>query len=271
VKALEAFRRAFISFVNGASSRREYGLNLLHNANGNGFQAFEVSIMNKVLVVGGAGFIGSHTVDSLLERGYDVRIADNLDTQVHPGGSSPEYLNPRAEFIYCDVRDREGFREALNGVHAVFYFAGAVGVGDSMYRIRHYAEANLLGGANLLDILANEKHSIQKVVLSSSVTVYGEGKYRCPEHGVVFPQERTKHQLRGHGWDPLCPVRSSGGQCLASIEALPTDEEKPLFPQSFYAITKRAQEEMFLKMCSSYSVSATVLRYFNVFGTRQSL
>jgi dTDP-L-rhamnose 4-epimerase len=227
--------------------------------------------MNKVLVIGGAGFIGSHTADALLRDGYDVRIADNLDPQVHPSGTLPAYLARKVEFVLCDVRDRERLRKAVDGIRALFYLAGAVGVGDSMYRVQHYAEANLLGAANLLDILANEKHSIEKIVLSSSVTVYGEGKYRCLEHDIVFPKERTSHQFRSTSWDPPCPVRSGGRQCHAALEALPTDEEKPLFPMSVYAITKRSQEELFLNVCASYGVAATILRYFNVFGTRQSL
>lgn len=227
--------------------------------------------MNKVLVTGGAGFIGSHTADALLRDGYDVRIADNLDAQVHPPGTLPGYLAREAEFVLCDVRDRDQLRKAVDGIHALFYLAGAVGVGDSMYRVQHYAEANLLGAANLLDILANEKHSIEKIVLSSSVTVYGEGKYHCSDHGVVFPRERNPRQFQSRSWDPPCPVRSGGQKCLAALESLPTDEEKPLFPKSVYAITKRAQEEMFLNVCGSYGVAVTILRYFNVLGTRQSL
>jgi dTDP-L-rhamnose 4-epimerase len=226
--------------------------------------------MTKVLVIGGAGFIGSHTADGLLREGYDIRIADNLDTQVHPSATLPGYLARETEFVLCDVRDRDQLRKVVNGIHALFYLAGAVGVGDSMYRVQHYAEANLLGAANLLDILANEKHSIEKIVLSSSVTVYGEGKYHCPEHGVVFPKERTLHQFEARCWDPPCPALS-GGQCVATLESLATDEDKPLFPKSVYAITKRAQEEMFLNVCGSYGVAVTILRYFNVFGTRQSL
>jgi dTDP-L-rhamnose 4-epimerase len=224
-----------------------------------------------VAVIGGAGFIGSHLVDALLEEGYRVRIADNLDGQVHPGGLAPKYLNSRAEFLVADVRDPAELQKALSGVDAVFYLAGAVGVGDSMYRIRHYAEANVLGGANLLEILANQKHTIRKVVLASSVTVYGEGKYACREHGIVLPAIRTAQESAQRQWELLCPVQTGVAACSKSLTPLPTDEDKTPAPQSVYAVTKRAQEELFLTVGRTYGIPVSVLRYFNVYGSRQAL
>jgi dTDP-L-rhamnose 4-epimerase len=152
----------------------------------------------QALVIGGAGFVGSHTVDALLQQGHSVRVADNLDPQVHPTGEPPEYLNRAAEFVRADLRDIAALRKSLAGVDAVFFLAGAVGVGDSMYRIRHYAQSNLMGAANFLEILANDRHSIQKVVLSSSVTVYGEGQYQCAKHGIVSPALRSPEQIAEH-------------------------------------------------------------------------
>jgi dTDP-L-rhamnose 4-epimerase len=225
----------------------------------------------RVLVIGGAGFVGSHTVDALLQQGHAVRVADNLDTQVHPQGEWPQYLNRAAEFVKVDLRDIAALRQALAGIEAVFFFAGAVGVGDSMYRIRHYAEANLMGAANFLEILANDRHSMQKVVLSSSVTVYGEGKYRCAKHGMVFPARRSAEQIAARQWDPVCAVDEGNRRCGQLLEGLPMDEEKPLAPQSVYAITKQNQEQMFLTVGRTYGVPVAVLRYFNVFGTRQAL
>jgi dTDP-L-rhamnose 4-epimerase len=225
----------------------------------------------QVLVIGGAGFVGSHTVDALLRQGHAVRVADNLDAQVHPTGELPEYLNRAAEFVRMDLRDIDALRKALGGMEAVFFFAGAVGVGDSMYRIRHYAEANLMGAANFLEILANGPHSIQKVVLSSSVTVYGEGKYQCPKHGVVFPALRSPEQIAARQWEPVCAVEEGSRKCGQQLQALPIDEQKPLAPQSIYAITKQNQEQMFLTVGRTYNVPVAVLRYFNVFGTRQAL
>jgi dTDP-L-rhamnose 4-epimerase len=225
----------------------------------------------QVLVIGGAGFVGSHTVDALLQQGHSVRVADNLDPQVHPTGEPPEHLNRAAEFVRADLRDIEALRKSLVGVDAVFFLAGAVGVGDSMYRIRHYAESNLMGTANFLEILANDRHSIQKVVLSSSVTVYGEGQYLCAKHGIVFPALRSPEQIAEHQWEPECAVVQGNRKCGQRLQALPINEEKPLAPQSIYAITKQNQEQMFLTVGRTYRVPVAVLRYFNVFGARQAL
>lgn len=224
-----------------------------------------------VAVVGGAGFIGSHLVDALVEQGSRVRVIDNLHTQVHPGGLPPSYLNPHVEFIRQDVRDLTGFRSALEGAEAIFYLAGAVGVGDSMYRIRHYTDVNVLGGANLLDILANYRHSVRKIVLASSVTVYGEGKYSCPRHGIIFPSVRSTEQVAREQWELRCPKQENSADCSARLTPLPTDEERPLMPLSVYAVTKRAQEEMFLTVGRTYGIPVTVLRYFNVYGSRQAV
>jgi dTDP-L-rhamnose 4-epimerase len=228
-----------------------------------------------VAVIGGAGFIGSHLVDGLVQAGYITRIIDNLEPLVHPSGQPPAYLNVHAELIHQDVRDREGLHRAIQGVDAIFHFAGAVGVGDSMYKIRHYAEANVLGAANLLDILANEKHGVRKIILASSVTVYGEGKYSCRRHGVVFPEVRAGGPPAGDGgvkrWDPRCPAGISGAPCGEQLTPLPVEETKPLAPMSIYAATKRTQEELFLTVGRAYGIPATVLRYFNVYGSRQAV
>jgi dTDP-L-rhamnose 4-epimerase len=224
-----------------------------------------------VVVIGGAGFIGSHLVDALVEQGFRVRVLDNLDTQVHPSGLPPNYLNPRVEFIQQDVRDLAGLRSAIEGAETIFYLAGAVGVGDSMYRIRHYADANVLGGANLLDILANHKHSVRKIVLASSVTVYGEGKYSCPRHGIVFPPVRSTKQVTCEQWELRCTKQENSDDCSARLTPLPTDEERPLMPLSVYAVTKHTQEQMFLTVGLTYGIPVTVLRYFNVYGSRQAV
>lgn len=225
----------------------------------------------RVVVVGGAGFIGSHLVDSLVAEGFRVRIIDSLDPLVHPSNCPPRYLNPVAEFVQQDVRDRDGLAKALIGEDAIFYLASAVGVGDSMHRIRHYAETNVVGAANLLDVLANCKHSISKLILASSVTVYGEGKYICSRHGVVSPSIRIIDRHTNRPWELMCPVRDRVATCGEILIPLPTDEEKQTTPQSIYAISKRTQEEMFLAVGRTYGVSVTILRYFNVYGSRQSL
>ena len=221
----------------------------------------------RVVVLGGAGFVGGHLVDALVQQGHIVRVIDNLDPQVHPTGKPPAYLNPGAEFLQQDIRDIDDLKQGLAGAEIIYYLAGAVGVGDSMYRIRHYTDVNLLGCANLLELLANSKHSVRQLILASSVTVYGEGQYTCPKHGSVFPAVRSAERVSRREWDPPCPV--SG--CMEHLQPAPTDERKPALPQSIYAITKRAQEEMVLTIGRAYSLPVTVLRYFNIFGSRQAI
>lgn len=221
---------------------------------------------SRVLVTGGAGFIGSYLVDALIEKGHWVRVFDSLAPQVHgPRREVPEYLNPAAELVVGDVLDRGALLEALNGISVVFHYAAAVGVGQSMYEIHRYVEANTLGGANLLDILANEEHQVEKLIVASSMSIYGEGKYRCGECGVVYPQLRPDEQLRERKWEMRCP------HCGDEASPLPTDEAKPLYPTSIYAVTKRDHEEMFLCFGRAYGIPAVALRFFNVYGPRQAL
>jgi dTDP-L-rhamnose 4-epimerase len=220
----------------------------------------------KILVTGGAGFIGSFLVDALVARGHEVRIYDALVPQVHgPEQALPTYLNPAAEFIQGDVRDRESLAKALAGVDVVYHLAAAVGVGQSMYQIQYYTEANTLGGAVLLDLLANTKHQVRKILVASSMSIYGEGKYECDEHGAVYPKLRPEQQLRDRDWEMKCP------RCGRDVRLLPTDEEKPLYPTSIYAITKRDHEEMFLSTGFAYDIPAVALRFFNTYGPRQAL
>ncbi len=220
----------------------------------------------KVLVTGGAGFIGSFLVDALVDRGHQVRVYDSLVPQVHgPAQALPEYLNPDADFVKGDVRDRDALARALQGIHVVYHLAAAVGVGQSMYRIQYYTEANTLGGAVLLDLLANTKHDVRKIIVASSMSIYGEGKYECDACGAVFPRLRSEAQLKERDWEVRCP------QCRRPTRALPTDEQKPLFPTSIYAITKRDHEEMFLSTGLAYGIPAVALRFFNVYGPRQAL
>jgi dTDP-L-rhamnose 4-epimerase len=220
----------------------------------------------KILVTGGAGFIGSFLVDALLERGHDVRIYDALVPQVHGSQQArPDYLNPHAEFIQGDVRDRESLARALAGVDVIFHLAAAVGVGQSMYEIEYYTSANTLGGAVLLDLLANTKHQVRKMLVASSMSIYGEGKYECAEHGAVYPRLRPEAQLKARDWEMKCPL------CGRDVRSVSTDEDKPLFPTSIYAITKRDHEEMFLSTGFAYGIPAVALRFFNAYGPRQAL
>jgi len=220
----------------------------------------------RILVTGGAGFIGSFLVDALIERGHKVRIYDALVPQVHgPEQKLPAYVNPEAEFIKGDVRDRDSLGKALAGVDVVFHLAAAVGVGQSMYQIQYYTDVNTLGGAVLLDLLANEKHRVRKIVVASSMSIYGEGKYECDDCGIVYPRLRSEAQLKARDWEMKCP------HCGQDVHMLPTDEEKPLYPTSIYAITKRDHEEMFISTGLAYGIPAVALRFFNTYGPRQAL
>ncbi|RMD86143.1 MAG: SDR family NAD(P)-dependent oxidoreductase [Candidatus Dadabacteria bacterium] len=218
----------------------------------------------KILVTGGAGFIGSHLVDRLIEDGHEVRILDNLDRQVHQG-KKPEYINPQAEFIMGDIRDLSTVKEALKDVEILFHQAAAVGVGQSMYKIKHYVDVNTYGTAKLLNHLVNEEHDVKKLVVASSMSIYGEGSYYCDGCGNIHPKLRTEDQLKAHEWEMKCP------NCKSNSKPIPTSEDKPLHPTSTYAITKRDQEEMCLVTGRAYGIPTIALRYFNVYGPRQSL
>ena len=164
-----------------------------------------------------------------------------------------------------DVRDRDALRKALEGIDVIFHEAAAVGVGQSMYEIERYVDANTRGTAVLLDILANEKHSVRKLMVASSMSIYGEGRYRCAECGDIHPKLRTDQQLAAGDWEMHCPW------CDEVAAPLPTDEQKPLYPTSIYAITKMDQEAMCLTTGRAYGIPTVALRYFNTYGTRQAL
>jgi dTDP-L-rhamnose 4-epimerase len=225
-----------------------------------------------ILVTGGAGFIGSHLVDALVERGYAVRVFDNLEPQVHgelrESGSWPEYINSGAEYVLGDVRDRDALEAAMSGVDVVFHEAAMVGVGQSMYQIERYVDVNARGTAVLLDIVANDssiRDRLRRLVVASSMSIYGEGSFECEEHGIVFPKLRTEEQLARHDWELHCT------QCDRHVKPLPTDEDKPLIPTSTYAISKKDQEEMCLVVGRAYNIPTVALRYFNTYGPRQAL
>ncbi len=214
-----------------------------------------------ILVTGGCGFIGSHLVDRLITEKHNVRVIDNLEPQVHNG--IPEYANPRAEYIIGDVRS-DGLKKALDGIETVFHQAAVVGVGQSMYQIRKYADSNVMGTANLLETIINGNYGIKKIIVASSMSIYGEGAYRCDDCGIIYPELRKTEQLKKREWEMRC-------DCGKTAVPVPTSESKPSCPTSIYAITKKNQEEMCLTTGRSYGIPAVALRYFNVYGTRQSL
>lgn len=228
---------------------------------GKGYNAMK---KNKILVTGGCGFIGSHLVDRLIQDGYDVRVYDILEPQVH-GKKKPSYLNKNAEYIYDDIRNAGRLKKALKGIDVVYHNASQVGVGQSMYEIERYVSHNSFGTAVLLELLVGSRNRIKKLVVASSMSLYGEGKYKCVSCGVVYPQLRKKEEQLRKKWEMRCPV------CLKKVFPIPTSEDKPLFPTSIYATTKRCQEEMCLEVGIAYKIPTVALRYFNVYGPRQSL
>jgi dTDP-L-rhamnose 4-epimerase len=219
----------------------------------------------KILVTGGAGFIGSFLVDELIKLGHRVRIFDNLEPQVHPGGQPPPYLNKEAEFVKGDVRDYEALAKATEGMEVIHHEAAMVGVGQSMYQIRRYMEVNTLGTANLLDILVNRQRPVKKLVVASSMSTYGEGAYRCPKCGPVSPKLRSEEQMTRGDWELHCP------SCSATVVPIPTPESKVQEITSIYALSKKDQEDMVINVGTVYKIPVVALRRFNVFGPRQSL
>jgi len=221
---------------------------------------------HSILVTGGAGFIGSHIVDELIRRGHDVRVLDNLDPQVHgKERKKPDYFNPKANFMEGDVRDGAAVKKALDGVEVLYHEAAAVGVGQSMYQIEHYVSVNSLGAGVLLDEVVNGKHDIKRMIVASSMSIYGEGVYECGKCGKITPDYRPAKQLEAHEWEMKCP------NCGKAAKSTPTPETKPLRPTSVYAIGKRDHEELFLSVGKAYGIPSVALRYFNVYGPRQSL
>jgi dTDP-L-rhamnose 4-epimerase len=218
----------------------------------------------RILVTGGAGFVGSHLIDALLERGDEVRVYDNLTPQVH-GDGLPGYFSRHVELMPGDMRHPEGVREAVRNIDVVFHLAAAVGVGQSMYEIAHYMGANTQGTANLLQALLDTRSRVEKLIVASSMSIYGEGKYVCPACGEMAPPPRPLSQLKQKSWEALCP------QCGVALRPIPTDESKPLQATSIYALSKKDQEEMVLLFGRTYQVPAVALRYFNIYGSRQAL
>jgi len=223
--------------------------------------------VQRILVTGGAGFIGSHVVDELVAAGYEVTALDSLEPQVHgPARTPPPYLNPKARTVWADLAaEGDVLDRLLPETDAVIHLAAVVGVSQSMYEISRYVRANTAGTAILLEKLTRFRDRVRKLVVASSMSVYGEGAYRCPNCGPAYPRSRPEAQLAARDWEPRCPA------CGAVLEPCPTPEEKPLMPESVYAVTKRDQEELALTVGRAYRIPTVALRFFNVYGPRQAL
>jgi dTDP-L-rhamnose 4-epimerase len=219
----------------------------------------------KILVTGGAGFIGSFIVDELVRRGHEVTIYDNLEPQVHPGGRKPEYLNRDARFVLGDVRDCDQLGKAVQGQEIVYHEAAAVGVAQSQDEPRKYVEVNCLGTANLLEAVIKGRHQVERLVIAGSMSSYGEGACRCKSCGPVYPEARSDQRLQQGDYDPVCPL------CGGALNPVPTPESKPPQASSVYSTTKRAQEDIAHSLGRTFGIPVVSLRYFNTYGPRQSL
>jgi dTDP-L-rhamnose 4-epimerase len=219
--------------------------------------------MQKVLITGGAGFIGSHVADELLAQGYRVRVLDTLAAQVHgDDGCRPDYLDSQVEVTVGDVTDAHALSKALQGVDAVYHFAAAVGVGQSMYEVAHYTRVNNLGTAVLLEALI--ANPVERLVIASSMSLYGEGLYRSRRGQIHNAGERSLEQLRRGDWE----LHDEDGAVLRPV---PTPEGKPPALASVYALSKFDQERMCLMIGRAYNLPVVALRFFNAYGPRQAL
>jgi dTDP-L-rhamnose 4-epimerase len=222
-----------------------------------------------VLVTGGAGFVGSHLVDELVARDHAVRVLDRLEPQVHgpdatKPGFRPEYLHPGVELVVGDVGDAAVVAHALDGIDVVSHHAAAVGVGQSMYEIERYVARNTQATATLLQAIVDRDEPLERLIVASSMSIYGEGEYRLGDGARFAPSPRSDAQLAGKQWEMLGPDG-------ATAQPVPTSEDKLLQPTSVYALSKRDQEEYCLIVGSAYNVPTVALRYFNIYGPRQAL
>jgi dTDP-L-rhamnose 4-epimerase len=224
-----------------------------------------MSKFKQILITGGAGFVGSHLADGLLAAGHSVRVLDDLTPQVHPAGP-PDYLSREVELVVGDVRDPNRLKEVLAGTDVVFHFAATVGVGQSMYEISRYMSVNTQGTAELLQAILDSKTPPEKIVVASSMSIYGEGRYQCSQCGKdAAPPVRSLAQLKRSEWELHCDA------CAGTLAPRPTAEDKPSEINSMYALSKRDQEELCLIYGRTYGLPVTALRFFNIYGTRQAL
>lgn len=223
----------------------------------------------KALLLGGAGFIGSETALALAKAGHNVAIVDVFDPQIHGPDAqrSSAYLRLRKDFDVriADVRDRDAVDAAMRDAEALYFFAAGTGTGQSMYQIHRYCDVNVMGAAVFAELLPQHRERIRKVIVSSSRAVYGEGAYRCAEHGRVFPSARGADQMGAGIWEPRCPL------CQDPVEPLASLEGDAQLPTSIYGITKLAQEQIILQTCRSLGIPSVGFRYQNVYGSGQAL
>ena len=221
--------------------------------------------MKKILITGGAGFIGSKLAKSLFMKGFDITILDNLSNKIHSNRDKYNELKEFSNFIIGDVSLKKDWEKAILDQDAVIHLASETGTGQSMYDIYNYTNVNVSSTALMLDVLTNNHHTIQKIILSSSRSVYGEGKYKCPEHGFIYPSERKLIDLENRNYNFSCE------HCKKQLICVATDENSNINPSSVYAITKHTQEQLLRLAGRNLNIDTVVLRYQNVYGPGQSL
>ena len=224
-----------------------------------------------ILITGGSGFIGSNLAIKLLSKGHNITILDNLSTQIHganPKNTSPLYKSiiDKVNFIHGDVSEENDWKKALPNQDVVVHFAAETGTGQSMYEINKYSSVNILGTSKMLDLLTNEKdYNVKKIIIASSRSIYGEGKYHCNLHGIVYPNERSNDDMIKGDFNVKCP------KCSDNVTLLATDENSKIHPSSIYGITKQVQEQMCMVVGKSIGIPVVAFRYQNVYGPGQSL
>lgn len=226
--------------------------------------------MKKVLITGGAGFIGSNLALKLLKEGYEVVVLDNLSEQIHGNNPNKSYtyslIKDKVKFIKGNVKDRSAWDEALTSdIELIIHLAAETGTGQSMYEIEKYIDTNIKGTAILLDKIVNEKLNVKKLIVASSRAIYGEGKFYCEEHGIVYPESRKDEDMKNGDFNVKCPI------CEKNVKMELTDEESKSHPTSVYGYTKKAQEELSILVGKSINLPVVAFRFQNVYGPGQSL
>ena len=225
--------------------------------------------IKNILITGGAGFIGSNLALKLIAKGYQVTVLDNLSPQIHgnnPESTSPLYLSikDKVNFIFGSVTNKSDWEKALQNQDAIVHFAAETGTGQSMYEVQKYVDVNINGTALMLDLLVNGDYPVKKVVVASSRSIYGEGKYISPELGAVYPTQREAIDMDKGDFEVKYPNSSA-------LTLVGTDEDSKIHPSSVYGITKQNQEQMVMTVCPTIGIAGVALRYQNVYGPGQSL
>lgn len=219
----------------------------------------------KILITGGAGFIGSTLAKKLIKQGHDLRILDNFSQQIHGKNQSLDDELSGVDLIIGDVRNKIVIAESLDDIDTIVHLAAETGTGQSMYQIEEYQQTNVNGTLNIINHLLHNKHSVEKIIVASSRAIYGEGQYFCKKHGAIFPNERLETEMSNGQFDHKCKL------CDKILEAEATSENANMSPLSFYGMTKQVQEQIITMYAKVLGISGYALRYQNVYGPGQSL